>query len=211
MTSLLRLLTWHLGSQVVGADSDVRGVDSSGGSVGHSVGKSSTSNNTGTIGVGDAVGMSAVAVDSSETIAGVGEAGIQESWVGIGISIGITLLASTGDGHVPGVHAGGGLAAVGVAEAVEAVVAEAVVTGIAEAVAVAVVAVVGIGISIGGDSSHKGGEEDKELHDDDAALICDFDGGMDNSNEPVIKTDSNKGYSTGAGNTAYSTGMGGGR
>merc|ERR1719251_351768 len=138
MTSLLRLLTWHLGSQVVGADSDVRGVDSSGGSVGHSVGKSSTSNNTGTIGVGDAVGMSAVAVDSSETIAGVGEAGIQESWVGIGIgiSIGITLLASTGDGHVPGVHAGGGLA---------------------EGVAEAVVAVVGIGISISRDSDHKGG------------------------------------------------------
>merc|ERR1719402_1551106 len=106
--------------------------------------------------------MSAVSVDASETIAGVGEAGIQESWVGIGISISITLLASTGDGHVPGVHAGGGLAE-GVAKAIVAVVAEAVVTGIAEAVAVAVVAVVGIGISIGGDSSHKGGEEDKEL------------------------------------------------
>merc|ERR1719402_1700483 len=153
MTSLLRLLTWHLGPQIVGADSDVRGVDRSGGSVGHSVGKSSTSNNTGTIGVGDAVGMSAVAVDASETIAGVGEAGIQESWVGIGISIGIsiTLLASTGDRHVPGVHAGGGLA---------------------EGVAKAIVAVVAVGISIGGDSSHKGGEEDKELHDDDAALIC---------------------------------------
>merc|ERR550525_708535 len=107
--------------------------------------------------------MSAVAVDSSETIAGGGEAGIQESWVGIGINI--TLLASTGDGQVPGVHAGGGLAE-GVAKAIVAVVAEAVVTGIAEAVAI-----VGIGISIGGDSSHKGGEEDKELHDDDAALI----------------------------------------
>merc|ERR1719187_2487466 len=170
MTSLLRLLTWHLGSQIVGADSDVRGVDSSAGSVGHSVRKSGTSDNT-AVGVGDAVGMGAVVSSvAGEAGEAIGEAGIQESGVGIGFSIGIgiTLLASTGDGHVPGVHARGGLAE-GVAVAVVAEVAVAVAV-VAEAVAVAVVAVVGIGISIGGDSSHKGGEEDKELHDDDAAL-----------------------------------------
>merc|ERR1712001_390828 len=135
------------------------------------------------------IGQSSVSM-GSESVSAIsirvsGESSVKKS--GLGISLGLTLLAGTGDGGSIGVVAGSGemVGAICVSKTVVSGISgisKTVVSGITSvsktmvssvsktvvSVSVSGVAIVGIGVSVGRDGGHKGESNSKELH-----IVCD--------------------------------------